>query len=182
VGLCGSGLIASVAELLRAKVIEPSGRIKTAEELGSRSLGPRIVVGDRGREFVLSRRPSVRLRQGDIREVQLGKAAMCAGMKSLARAAAIDMGDIRQILIAGSFGSALRASSIRRIGLVPSDFKGRIKVIGNSAIEGAKIFLASRPARLEADRVASEAEHVELFSRADFKEEFYNSMAFPERR
>jgi len=181
-GLCGSGLIASVAELLRAKVIEPSGRIKTPEEIRSRLLAGRVVSGDRGREFILSRKPSVRLRQGDIREVQLGKAAMCAGMGSLARAAGVDIGDIRQILIAGSFGSALRSSNIRRIGLVPAEFKGRIKIIGNSAIEGAKIFLASRAARREAERVASEAEHVELFSKPDFKEKFYSSMAFPRRR
>jgi uncharacterized 2Fe-2S/4Fe-4S cluster protein (DUF4445 family) len=182
VGLCGSGLIASVAELLRVKVIEPSGRIKTPEEIKSRALAGRVRAGERGREFVLSRRPSVVLRQGDVREVQLGKAAMCAGMKSLARAADVDIGDIRQILIAGSFGSALRASSIRRIGLVPEEFKGRIRVIGNSAIEGAKIFLTSRTARREADEVASGAEHIELFSKPDFKEEFYSSMGFPTRR
>jgi len=179
VGLCGSGLMAAVAELLRVHVIEPSGRIRTPEEIKSRLLASRVVSGDRGREFVLSREPLVKLRQGDIREVQLGKAAMCAGMQSLAHAAGVDVGDIRQILIAGSFGSALRTSSIRRIGLVPSEFKGRIKVIGNSAIEGAKIFLTSRKARQEADAVASETEHVELFSKPDFKEDFYSSMAFP---
>jgi uncharacterized 2Fe-2S/4Fe-4S cluster protein (DUF4445 family) len=103
-------------------------------------------------------------------------------MQALARVAGIDMGDIRQVLVAGSFGSALRTASIRRIGLIPAGFEGRIRVIGNSAIEGAKILLASRQARWEADAVASDAEHVELFSRPDFKEEFYASMAFPTKR
>jgi len=182
VGLCGSGLIASVAELLRVKVIEPNGRIKTPGEIKSKSLAARVFAGERGREFALSHKPVVRVRQGDIREVQLGKAAMCAGVKSLARAAGIDLGDVRQLLIAGGFGSALRASHIRRIGLVPSEFKGRIRIIGNSAIEGAKIFLASRAARREADDIAAAAEHVELFSKPDFKEEFYASMAFPSPR
>jgi uncharacterized 2Fe-2S/4Fe-4S cluster protein (DUF4445 family) len=181
-GLCGSGLIASVAELLRVKVIEPNGRIKTREEIRSKALAARDMAGERGREFVLSRRPSVRLRQGDVREVQLGKAAMCAGMKSLARSAGVPLEDVRQLLIAGSFGSALRTSSIRRIGLVPAEFGGRVRVIGNSAIEGAKIFLTSRAARREADTIASEVEHVELFSQSDFKEEFYGSMGFPDRR
>jgi uncharacterized 2Fe-2S/4Fe-4S cluster protein (DUF4445 family) len=182
VGLCGSGLIASVAELLRAKVIEPSGRIMTPEEIKSKWLAARVMPGDRGREFVLSRKPSVRLRQGDIREVQLGKAAMCAGMKTLVRAAGVDIGEIREIMVAGSFGSALRSAGVRRIGLIPPGFKGRIRVIGNSAIEGAKILLASRDARQQAVAVASEAEHVELFSKPDFKEEFYTSMGFPEGR
>jgi uncharacterized 2Fe-2S/4Fe-4S cluster protein (DUF4445 family) len=182
VGLCGSGLIASVAELLRRKVIEPSGRIRMPDEIRSRALADRVRTGDRGREFVLSRKPSVTLRQGDVREVQLGKAAMCAGMRSLAGEAGIDITDIRQVLIAGGFGSALRPASIRRIGLVPAEFEGRIRVIGNSAIEGAKIFLTSRAARREADRIASEAEHVELFSNPEFKEDFYSSMAFPRPR
>jgi uncharacterized 2Fe-2S/4Fe-4S cluster protein (DUF4445 family) len=182
VGLCGSGLIASVAELLRSKVIDPSGRIKTPEEIRSKPLAARVVAGERGREFILSHKPSVRLRQGDIREVQLGKAAMYAGMKSLAGAVGVEMGDIRQILIAGSFGSALRSSSLRRIGLRPPGFKGRVRVIGNSAIEGAKILLTSRAARHKADEIASEAEHIELFSRSEFKEEFYASMGFPPRR
>lgn len=181
VGLCGSGLIASVAELLRAGVIEASGRIKTPEEIKTKWLAARVLPGDRGRTVVLSRRPSVKLWQGDIREVQLGKAAMCAGMRTLARAAGVDMAEIRQILVAGSFGSALRAASIRRIGLVPTEFRGRIRVIGNSAIEGAKILLASREARRVAREVASGAEHVELFSEPDFKEEFYASMVFPDR-
>jgi uncharacterized 2Fe-2S/4Fe-4S cluster protein (DUF4445 family) len=179
VGLCGSGLIAAVGELLRVGVIEPSGRIKTREEIRSKWLARRVVAGERGREFILSTKPAIRLRQGDVREVQLGKAAMCAGMKILARSAGVNLAGIRQVLVAGSFGSALRAASIRRIGLVPDGFKGRIRVIGNSAIEGAKILLTSLEARLDTREIASEAEHVELFSKADFKEEFYASMAFP---
>ena len=107
---------------------------------------------------------------------------MCAGMKVLAAAAGLDIGSVREILIAGSFGSALRSASIRRLGLVPQGFRGRIKVIGNSAVEGAKIMLTSREARRDAEAVAAKAEHVELFSMADFKEEFYSSMAFPPAR
>jgi uncharacterized 2Fe-2S/4Fe-4S cluster protein (DUF4445 family) len=179
VGLCGSGLIAAVAELLGGGVIEPSGRIRKPEEINTPWLAARVTGGDTGREFLLRRAPSLKLRQGDVMEVQLGKAAMCAGMRILARVAGVDLGDIRQILVAGSFGSALRTSSIRRIGLVPAEFGGRIGVIGNSAIEGAKILLVSKAARREAEVVAAEAEHVELFSKPDFKEEFYASMAFP---
>jgi uncharacterized 2Fe-2S/4Fe-4S cluster protein (DUF4445 family) len=179
VGLCGSGLIAAVAELLRAKVIEPSGRIRTPDEIPVRWLRDRVTEGTGGRELILNRRPPVRLSQGDIREVQLGKAAMCAGMRVLAGKAGIDVAEIRQILVAGSFGSALRARAVKRIGLVPPEFKGRIRVIGNSAIEGAKIFLTSREARREAEKVAAAAQHVELFSGPDFKDEFYGSMAFP---
>ncbi len=180
IGLCGSGLIAGIAALLRKGVIEPNGRIKTRGEIKNKWLGKRVVHGKRGREFTFSSRPLIRLRQGDIREVQLGKAAICAGVTVLSAIAGIKLKDIKTVLVAGGFGSSLRASSIRRLGLLPPEFEGNIKVIGNSAIEGAKIFLTSCDAREEADRVVEETEHVELFSRPEFKEEFYTSMGFPE--
>lgn len=182
IGLCGSGLIAVIAELLRAGVIEPSGRIREPNEIRRAWLADRVIRGVRGREFVITNRPGLRLKQGDVREVQLGKAAICAGIKVLATMVGVELHDIHTVLIAGSFGSSLRASSVRGLGLLPPELKGRITVVGNSAIEGAKIFLTSRYARREAQEVVDDAEHVELFSRPEFKEEFYASMAFPAPR
>jgi uncharacterized 2Fe-2S/4Fe-4S cluster protein (DUF4445 family) len=179
IGLCGSGLIAAVSELLRAGVIEANGRIRAGNEVKRRWLARRIVPGERGREFILLEHPSIRLRQGDIREVQLGKAAICAGMKVLLSAGGVSLKSLRTVLIAGSFGSSLRPSTIKALGILPPGLGGRVKVIGNSAIEGAKIFLTSISARAEARRIADCAEHIELFTRPEFKEEFYNSMAFP---
>ena len=181
VGLCGSGLLAAVAESVRAGVIEPSGRIKTREEMGRSKLAERIVAGERGREFILSTRPSIRLRQGDIREVQLGKAAVCAGIKVLSGVAGVNLDDISEVLIAGGFGSALKPATVKAIGFLPAGLNGRIKVIGNSAIEGAKILLVSEDANSDAKAVASAAQHVELFSRPEFKDEYYRAMRFPDR-
>jgi uncharacterized 2Fe-2S/4Fe-4S cluster protein (DUF4445 family) len=178
-GICGSGLLAAIGELVRARVIEPSGRIAARREVKQRSLAMRITEGDRGREFVFSKRPPVTLRQGDVREVQLGKAAMCAGIRVLLGTVGIAPQEISEVLIAGGFGSALRPSSIRSVGLVPPGVGARLRVIGNSAIEGAKIFLASEAARVEAREIAARTEHVELFSRPEFKEEFYAGMGFP---
>jgi uncharacterized 2Fe-2S/4Fe-4S cluster protein (DUF4445 family) len=180
IGLCGSGLIAAIGELLKNHVIESSGRIKTRSEVRNKRLAKRIVAGERGREFTLSSRPLLRLRQGDIREVQLGKAAICAGSKVLSSIAGIALEDIKTVLVAGGFGSSLRVANIRRLGLLPGEFKGTIKVIGNSAIEGAKLFLTSSEARQQADQAVERTEHVELFSRPEFKEEFYASMSFPQ--
>jgi uncharacterized 2Fe-2S/4Fe-4S cluster protein (DUF4445 family) len=179
-GLCGSGLLAAVAGMLRAGVVDGGGRIRTRGEVGRGALARRILEGERGREFVLSNRPEVRLRQGDVRELQLGKAAISAGIRVLLEAAGVDPASIREVLIAGGFGSALRPSTIRALGFVPSVVRGRIKVIGNSAIEGAKIFLTSDKARAEAKEIASRAEHIELFSRPEFDELFYASMRFHE--
>jgi uncharacterized 2Fe-2S/4Fe-4S cluster protein (DUF4445 family) len=178
VGICGSGLLAAIAELVRAGVVDRTGRIRTPEEVSCGPLARRIAAGERGREFILSRKPPIRLRQGDIREVQLGKAALCAGIKVLCQAAGIGLAEIAEVLVAGSFGSALKSSAIRTVGLIPAGIRAKITLIGNSAIEGAKLFLVSDEARREAKAAAEEAEHVELFSRPEFKEEFYSSMGF----
>ena len=179
VGLCGSGLLAAVAELLRWGIIEPGGRLKPRQEVSDPRLAARVVEGDSGRGFVLSEQPPVSLRQGDIREVQLGKAAISSGIKVLCRVVGIDLDQVGEVLIAGSFGSALKASSVRAVGIFPGRAGARIRVIGNSAIEGAKLLLVSERARAEAERIAVETEHVELFTRADFKDEFYASIGFP---
>jgi uncharacterized 2Fe-2S/4Fe-4S cluster protein (DUF4445 family) len=179
VGLCGSGLLAAVAELVRVGVIDATGRMRTPEETADLVLADRILESESGREFVLWRDPQISLRQGDIREVQLGKAALCAGIRVLCRVAGIALDEIGEVLIAGSFGSALKPSSIRMIGLLPGECRPRIRVIGNSAIEGAKLFLVSDRSREDAKRIAAETEHVELFTRAEFKDEFYGSMGFP---
>ncbi|HVP58072.1 MAG TPA: ASKHA domain-containing protein [bacterium] len=180
VGLCGSGLVALVAELVRTGVIDPTGRMKTAREISKAALARRVSDGELGREFLIWPRPQISLRQGDVREVQLGKAALCAGMKVLCGAAGVDPADISEVMVAGSFGSALKPSSIRGIGLVPAEMSPKIRVIGNSAIEGAKLFLVSDKAREDAKRIAAETEHVELFTRTEFKDEFYASMGFPQ--
>jgi uncharacterized 2Fe-2S/4Fe-4S cluster protein (DUF4445 family) len=176
IGLCGSGVISAVAELVRSGVVEASGRMRAPAEIADRKLAARVVPGPGGREFIIRKRPDIRLRQGDIREVQLGKAAISAGIKMLCSLTGVDMGDVASIFVAGGFGSALRARDLRRLGLLPAGLKGRVEIVGNAAIEGAKILLTSLEARDEAARIASEARHVELFSERAFNEEFYRSM------
>ncbi len=179
VGLCGSGLIAAVSELLRVGVIQPSGRIKDVSEIKQAWLADRVRPGPQGREFVIMDNPAIRLRQGDVREIQLGKAAICAGMKVLSSIVGVKPEQIRRIHIAGSFGSAVKPSHIRRLGFLPEGFGGQVRIIGNSAIMGAKMLLMSTRARSEAQAIVDRTEHIELFARPEFKEEFYDSMGFP---
>ncbi len=106
-------------------------------------------------------------------------AAVCAGIKVLSSAVGVDLGDISEILVAGGFGSALTPATVRAIGFLPEGVRARIRIIGNSAIEGAKIFITSEDAVAEAKEIAARAEHVELFSRPEFKDEYYQAMRFP---
>jgi len=177
-GLCGSGVISCVAELLRKGVLDESGRMRLPEEIKNKSLARRVVPGESGREFIIRARPDIRLRQGDIREVQLGKAAISAGIKTLCSLTGIDMARISTVYVAGGFGSSLKAADLRRLGLLPEGLGGRVRIVGNAAIEGAKVLLTSLEARDEAARITHEARHVELFSEPAFNEEFYRSMEF----
>ncbi len=178
IGLCGSGVISCVAELLRRGVLDVSGRMRSPDEIRNKSLARRVLPGRSGREFIIRARPDIRLRQGDVREVQLGKAAISAGIKTLCSLTGIDLAAIRDVYVAGGFGSSLSAADLRRLGLLPGGLGGRVRIVGNAAIEGAKILLTSLEARDEAGRIAREARHVELFAEPAFNAEFYRSMEF----
>ena len=179
VGLCGSGLISLVTELLDAGVLESSGRLKASSEIAKPWLARRVIEGDFGREFVIHRSRRITLRQGDIREIQLGKAAISAGIRVLCSVAGLKPSGIKEAFVAGGFGSSLLGRDLKRIGILPADFCGRVRIVGNGAIEGAKILLTSEKARHEASQVASLTQHVRLFTQEEFKEEFYGSMHFP---
>jgi uncharacterized 2Fe-2S/4Fe-4S cluster protein (DUF4445 family) len=178
IGLCGSGVISCVAELLREGIVEPSGRIRKPEEIENKKLAKRVAPGPTGREFVIRKRPSIRMRQGDIREVQLGKAAISAGIKVLCSLTGVDLAEISSAYVAGGFGSSLKSDDLTCLGLLPERLGERVKIVGNAAIEGAKILLTSLEARDEAARIARETRHIELFSEPSFKSEFYKSMEF----
>jgi uncharacterized 2Fe-2S/4Fe-4S cluster protein (DUF4445 family) len=179
IGLCGSGVISCVAELLRAGIVDPSGRIRKPDEIENKKLAKRVVPGAGGREFIIRRKPDIRMRQGDIREVQLGKAAISAGIKVLCSLAGVDLAKVSTVYVAGGFGSSLKSDDLTRLGLLPEELGGRVKIVGNAAIEGAKILLTSLEARDEAGRIARESRHVELFSEPGFNQEFYKNMEFP---
>ncbi len=179
IGICGSGLVAAIAETLSAGLIEKSGRIKAPEEVESRFLRELISEGRNGREITLSQDPKIVLTQGDIREVQLAKAAIAAGIRVLAEISATRIDEIACAFVGGGFGSSIDGSRFLSLGFFPQGFKGDVVTVGNAAIEGAKMMLASVEARETAKAVAEQVEHIELFTCSEFKDEFYKSIPFP---
>lgn len=183
-GICGSGLIDAVAELLKIGVIERTGRILSKDTLRTKvndKILERIIENENDRSFLLALgRDGKRivLTQQDIRKVQLAKGAIRAGIEILKKQLGIDDKDIEEVLLAGAFGNYIRANSARSIGLVPPIPIKKIKFIGNAASAGAKIALLSKDAREEAKRIAKFVEYVELAGRNDFQEEFIKAMNF----
>ena len=187
-GLCGSGLVDAVAELVKVKLLDSSGRFVTdevAKELAP-GLADRLTLIGQERVFVLHREredsdpaESVVLTQRDVRELQFAKAAISTGWTLLVEELGLEHGDLQQVLLAGSFGSYLSAASAVRIGLVPKLPVLRIVAAGNVAGEGAKMALLSVRERVGALALLEEVTYVELSDRPDFNDRFVDLLAFP---
>ena len=118
------------------------------------------------------------LTQKDIREVQLAKAAIFAGIKILLKEADIFLEDIDEILLAGAFGNFINKESARRLGLIPHISLNKIESVGNAAGRGAEMTLLSEEMKKIGRKTAKEIEYIELSSRTDFQKEFVEAMFF----
>jgi len=154
-GICGSGLVDAVAVGLRLGTILPSGRLRDGS-------GVFPIAGP------------VQLWQSDIRELQLGKAAIASGMRILLDhwGAAID--DVKQVYLAGAFGNYVRPESAARIGLLELPVE-RVTPAGNTALRGAKLLLDRKQVRELLD-----IEHIGLASDPNFQDTFVDCLRFPE--
>ncbi|TME45684.1 MAG: DUF4445 domain-containing protein, partial [Chloroflexi bacterium] len=169
-GICGSGLVDAVAELVHVGLLDHSGRFAADEDAAERfpTLASRLTRIGEERVFVLHFSPdgdpehSVFLSQRDVRELQFAKASIATGWKVLLHELGVGPDDITQVLLAGSFGAFLTPLSAVRIGLVPELALPRIVSAGNVAGEGAKIAALSLRERAEAYSILKEVEYVEL--------------------
>ncbi len=182
IGVCGSGLMDAVAQMLRAGLLDPSGRITSPEGIDSSNrdgLAHRIVRNGGVSGFTLARRGRrpVVLTQRDVRELQLAKGAIRAGILILLREFGIEEDDVAEVLLAGAFGSYISPASARDIGLIPHLPLDRLTAVGNAAGQGAVMALLSTEQREEAIRVAQAVQHVELAAQADFQRQFMNALS-----
>jgi uncharacterized 2Fe-2S/4Fe-4S cluster protein (DUF4445 family) len=186
VGMCGSGLVDAVAQLVVAGLLDHSGRFVPDEQAAEAHpvLARRLVKVGEERVFVLAWRGdepenAVYLSQRDVRELQFAKASIATGWRILMSQLGIAPEDVSQVLLAGSFGSYLSPASAVRIGLVPRLPLPRIVSAGNVAGEGSKMAALSLRERSAADAILDEVEYVELSGRADFNDMFIDQLAFP---
>jgi uncharacterized 2Fe-2S/4Fe-4S cluster protein (DUF4445 family) len=158
-GICGSGLVDAVAASLELGWIKPSGRLADGESL-------------------LLAEP-VSLNQWDVRELQLAKGAIAAGLRILLEQWGATQDDVAQIYLAGAFGNYINHASARRIGLL--DFPAeKVKPSGNTALLGAKLALFSLQEHHGAyPEILGKVRHVSLNEAQGFQETFVEEMGFP---
>jgi uncharacterized 2Fe-2S/4Fe-4S cluster protein (DUF4445 family) len=177
-GLCGSGLVDAVAQLLNVGLLDHSGRMRSAADVPNHPLADRLIEVEGVRAFLLAE--GVYLSQRDVRELQFAKGSIATGIKILMNILGVAASDLDEIYLGGSFGSYLNPESAKIIGLVPDVDVDKIIAVGNSAGEGAKIALLSYRERQVAFELPSRIEYVELSGRSDFNDAFVEVLRFPD--
>jgi uncharacterized 2Fe-2S/4Fe-4S cluster protein (DUF4445 family) len=187
-GICGSGLVDAVAQLLEAGMVAETGRILSPEELPDDlpEALPRTITTFQDQPAVTlvdaagsKTGDPILLTQRDIREVQTAKAAIQAGIQVLIDEFGTDLEDVSRVLLAGGFGNFIRRSQAKRIGLLPPIHSDRIESVGNAASAGAKTALLCRECRQEAETISRTTRYIELANRPDFQLNYTEAMMFP---
>lgn len=182
-GICGSGIVDAVAELVRVGIVDSTGRLVPADELDqsvAAGLVRRIQVDDRGPRFVLhsDAEREIALFQSDIRQLQLAKGAIAAGFSILCKRMGISCAAIDTVLLAGAFGNYIDRSAAVRIRMLPGIAEERIEPLGNAAGIGAKMVLGSEELLNQVDGLARAIRYVELGNDPEFQDEFMDAMMF----
>jgi uncharacterized 2Fe-2S/4Fe-4S cluster protein (DUF4445 family) len=175
-GICGSGIIEAVAEMYLAGIVSEDGVIDGG--LAERS--PRIIADDRTWTFLLYEgQQSIAVTQNDVRQIQLAKAALYAGVKLLLDRAGLETVD--RIRLAGAFGSHIDPKYAMVLGLIPDCDLGAVESAGNAAGTGAAIALLNTATRAEIEATVRDIEKIETAVEPKFQEYFVDAMAIPNK-
>ncbi|MGL4484874.1 MAG: ASKHA domain-containing protein [Anaerovoracaceae bacterium] len=179
-GICGSGLIDAIAALLSEGIIKRDGRIIAKDKCKS-NLASRIRESEKGREFLLVEKENgeeIVISQQDVREVQLAKGAILAGISILLKEMNLSTADIEQIIIAGAFGNFIDKKSAVTIGLLPEVAEEIVFSAGNTAGAGASMILTSSKEEALAREIPKIVEHIELSTCKGFQDEYMRALSF----
>ena len=168
VGICGTGVIEAVSELVKAELVDETGCL----EEGYFDDGYPLAVQKDGTQIVLT--------QEDIREIQLAKAAVRAGVETLFLRYGITKEEVSHVYLAGGFGFKLDHSKAIQIGMLPQDFADKIETVGNSSLGGAVKFLMEKESRDRVDAIGSGAQEINLSADKDFNQLYMDAMYFEE--
>ena len=184
IGICGSGIIDTISELLRNGIIDYTGRMLSRDEYEKISQNTNILMRltkiEGINSFVLyeDQENQVIITQKDIRQIQLAKSAIYAGSMSLMELYGININSIEEILLSGAFGNYINVDNAVKIGLIPAAGNIRIRQLGNGAGMGVKMYLRNKDMEQECDRIIKNAEHCDLSTTSVFMEHYIQNMNF----
>jgi len=186
IGICGSGMIDVIAQMLDFGIIDSFGRLLTYEEAQNvlpSALALRLKEYNGAPSFIIVKEQEgavkdIFITQRDIREIQLAKAAIAAGIQILMKEINIDYDDIDKVYLAGGFGNYINQDHAMEIGLLPAECKGKVISVGNAALTGAKIVTKSAGYVETAEKIQQITRYIELSNRLDFQDIFVDNMEF----
>jgi len=180
VGLCGTGFVDLVAEMLRVGAIDRTGRLIES------ACGRRVRRGGRGEmEYLLvpasqtGHEKDIVISQVDINNLLRAKAAIYAAACVLLKALNLTFNDLSEVLVAGAFGNFLNIENAQFIGLLPDLELQRLRFVGNTSLAGAKLAAQSERAYEEILRIASATTYFELSTEPTFMDQFVSACFFP---
>ena len=183
IGICGSGILAAVKELLRTGIVKNNGAFIKKEQLEESDYRYEMIqLNGNKREFLLKNTPEqLLITQGDVRQVQLAKGALLSGFYALLKQAKIDMGELDKVMIAGQFGAHLPADSLVGTGILPEEVKNKLVYVGNSSKTGAYMALMSVKVKKEIEELAGEMEYMELGASEGYEKLFSQCLLFGDK-
>lgn len=179
-GICGSGILAVVKELVRTGLIRKDGAFIKPEKLEEDDYRRRFLqMNGKKREFLMVESPEkLVITQGDVRQVQLAKGAILSGFFALLKEAGISMEELDKVMIAGQFGAHLPADSLTGTGILPRSVENKLVYVGNSSKTGAAAALLSIASRREMEKIAKQMSYLELGNTPGYERLFAESMMF----
>lgn len=180
VGICGSGILAVLRELLKSGIVKKTGVFVKKDKLAETDYRyPMIRMNGTKREFILKEEPELLITQVDVRQVQLAKGAILSGFTALCNKAGIQMEELDKVMIAGQFGAHLPADSLTGTGILPKAVEDKLVYVGNSSKTGAYMTLMSDRIKREMEELAEQMEYMELAETENYERIFTECMIFP---
>ena len=177
-GICGSGYIDIIAQMLRAGLLDKDGKIKMLKH-------KRIRDGEYAGEFVLAFKEEtdsssdIIISEDDIENIKRAKAAIYSATSALVKHMALDFSKIKKFFIAGGFGTSIDMDNAISIGLLPDLERSKFVFVGNSSLAGARAVLLSYDAMKQANEIAKKITYFELSVEPGYMDEYMAALFFP---
>ena len=179
-GICGSGILSVLKELIRIGLVKKNGAFIKMEKLEPRDYRRDLLrLQGTKRAFVLKEGPKeLLITQGDVRQVQLAKGAILSGFHALLNKVGIHMEELDQVLIAGQFGAHLTVDNLVGTGILPEEVREKIRYVGNASKTGAYMALMSTKVRKEMEDLANTMDYMELGATENYERLFAKALQF----
>lgn len=161
VGLCGSGVLATVREVLANNLINARGRIISPDNIDQPSMKKLIGEDENGKRWI-NLTNNIRFTQEDVRQIQLAKGSILAAIYTILESRGVEINQVKKVIVSGQFGAHVKENSLIGVGIIPKAFSGKVEYIGNASLSGAYLSLINSNLRQEMINMAETIEYIEL--------------------